>query len=47
VVKADGGVGDKKAYDPRSWGARAEAAMAERVAAACELFGSAGRSLTA
>jgi fructose-bisphosphate aldolase class II len=45
VVKADGSVGDKKAYDPRAWGGRAEAAMAERVAAACELFGSAGRSL--
>jgi fructose-bisphosphate aldolase, class II len=47
VLKVDGGIGDKKAYDPRAWGKRGEAAMAERVAAACELFGSAGRSLTA
>jgi fructose-bisphosphate aldolase, class II len=47
VLKIDGAIGDKKAYDPRAWGKRAEAAMAERVAAACELFGSAGRSLTA
>ncbi len=47
VLKVDGGIGDKKAYDPRVWGKRGEAAMAERVAAACELFGSAGRSLTA
>jgi fructose-bisphosphate aldolase, class II len=47
VLKVDGGIGDKKAYDPRAWGRRAEAAMAERVTAACELFGSAGRSLTA
>jgi fructose-bisphosphate aldolase, class II len=47
VLKVDGGIGDKKAYDPRAWGKRAEAAMAERVAAACELFGSSGRSLTA
>jgi fructose-bisphosphate aldolase, class II len=47
VLKVDGGIGDKKAYDPRAWGERGEAAMAARVAAACELFGSAGRSLTA
>jgi fructose-bisphosphate aldolase, class II len=47
VLKVDGGIGDKKAYDPRAWGKRAETAMAARVTAACELFGSAGRSLTA
>jgi fructose-bisphosphate aldolase class II len=47
VLKVDGGIGDKRAYDPRAWGKRGEAAMAARVAAACELFGSAGRSLTA
>jgi len=47
VLKLDGAVGDKKAYDPRAWGRRAEAAMAARVTAACERFGSAGRSLTA
>jgi fructose-bisphosphate aldolase, class II len=45
VLKVDGGVGRKKAYDPRSWGREAEAAMAARVAEACEQLGSAGRSL--
>jgi fructose-bisphosphate aldolase, class II len=47
VLRVDGGLGDKRAYDPRAWGKRGEAAMAARVAAACELFGSAGSSLTA
>jgi fructose-bisphosphate aldolase class II len=47
VLKVDGGLGDKRAYDPRAWGKRGEAAMAAHVAAACERFGSAGRSLTA
>jgi fructose-bisphosphate aldolase, class II len=46
VLKVDGGIGDKKAYDPRAWGKRAETAMAARVTEACELFGSARRSLT-
>jgi fructose-bisphosphate aldolase, class II len=45
VLAVDGGVGDKTAYDPRVWGAAAEAGMAARVAAACELLGSAGRSV--
>jgi fructose-bisphosphate aldolase class II len=45
VLKTDGGVGLKAAYDPRSWGAKAEAALAQRVAAATESFGSAGKSL--
>jgi fructose-bisphosphate aldolase class II len=45
VLKVDGDVGRKSAYDPRSWGAAAEAALAQRVSAACELFGSAGRGL--
>jgi fructose-bisphosphate aldolase class II len=45
VLKVDGGVGRKKAYDPRSWGRAAEAAMAARVAQACEQLGSAQRSL--
>jgi fructose-bisphosphate aldolase class II len=31
VLKVDGEVGNKKAYDPRSYLALAEAAMAERV----------------
>ena len=45
VLKVDGGVGRKKAYDPRSWGREAEAAMAAPVAEACRQLGSAGRSL--
>ncbi len=45
VLKVDGGVGQKKAYDPRSWGRQAEAAMAARVSEACRQLGSAGRGL--
>jgi fructose-bisphosphate aldolase, class II len=45
VLRVDGDVGRKAAYDPRSWGRNAEAALARRVAEASELFGSAGRSL--
>lgn len=44
VLKVDGEVGDKRDYDPRAWGAAAEAAMAARVAEACATLGSAGRS---
>ena len=32
VLKVDGGVGNKKIYDPRAWGKIAETAMAARVA---------------
>jgi fructose-bisphosphate aldolase class II len=46
VLRVDGGVGDKDAYDPRAWGLKGEAAMAARVAQACEELGSAGRSIT-
>jgi fructose-bisphosphate aldolase class II len=45
VLRVDGSVGRKAAYDPRAWGRKAEAALATRVAAAAELFGSAGRSV--
>jgi fructose-bisphosphate aldolase class II len=45
VLKIDGDVGRKSAYDPRSWGASAEAALARRVGEASRLFGSAGRTL--
>jgi fructose-bisphosphate aldolase class II len=45
VLKVDGGVGDKKAYDPRAWGRKGEASMAARVVQACEELGSAGRSV--
>jgi fructose-bisphosphate aldolase class II len=41
VLKVDGEVGDKKAYDPRTYLAMAENAMAERVKrAVTELRGS-------
>src|ERR1700678_67573 len=36
VLKVDGDVGDKKLYDPRSWGKAAEAGEAQRVTHACE-----------
>ena len=45
VLKIDGEVGNKKLYDPRSWGREAETAMAQRVVEACEQLGSAGRAL--
>jgi len=47
VLKLDGGVGDKKAYDPRAWGRKGEASMAARVVQACEELGSAGKSIAA
>ena len=47
VLKIDGEVGDKKAYDPRSWGKAAEAGMAARVVEACERLRSAGQSISA
>jgi fructose-bisphosphate aldolase class II len=46
VLKVDGEVGNKKVYDPRSWGRAAEAAMAERVVEACQDLRSAGTKLT-
>jgi fructose-bisphosphate aldolase class II len=45
VLKVDGEVGDKKTYDPRSYGKTAEAAMAARVVQACEDLRSAGQRL--
>ena len=45
VLKIDSEVGDKRFYDPRSWGREAEDAMAKRVVRACEQLGSAGRAL--
>jgi fructose-bisphosphate aldolase, class II len=44
VLKVDGALGDKRAYDPRAWGRLAEEAMAGVVSDACHLLGSAGRS---
>jgi fructose-bisphosphate aldolase class II len=46
VLKVDGDVGSKKAYDPRSWGKAAEAAMTDRVKQACEDLLSAGQRLS-
>lgn len=45
VLKIDGEVGNKKLYDPRSWGREAEESMAARVVEACQRLGSAGRAL--
>ena len=47
VLRVDGGVGRKSSFDPRSWGRKAEAALAAQVAGAAELFGSAGKSRVA
>jgi fructose-bisphosphate aldolase, class II len=46
VLKVDGDVGSKKAYDPRSWGKAAEAGMAARVVHACEDLLSAGHAIS-
>ena len=45
VLKVDGEVGNKKAYDPRTYGKLAEAGMAKRVVVACEDLRSAGTAL--
>ena len=45
VLKIDGEVGNKKMYDPRSWGKAAEAGMAARVVEACQQLGSAGKKM--
>ena len=45
VLKVDGEVGNKKAYDPRAWGKAAEAGMATRVVEACEHLRSTGRKV--
>src|SRR5215212_5901716 len=45
VLKVDGEVGSKKAYDPRAWGKAAEAGMAARVVEACEHLRSTGRKV--
>jgi len=42
VLKIDGEVGNKKAYDPRAWGKLAEEGMAKRVVEACEDLRSTG-----
>ena len=45
VLKIDGEVGNKKVYDPRSWGAKGEESMAARVVEATQELGSVGKSL--
>jgi fructose-bisphosphate aldolase, class II len=42
VLKIDGEVGNKKAYDPRAWGKAAEEGMAKRVVQACQDLRSVG-----
>jgi fructose-bisphosphate aldolase class II len=46
VLKVDGEVGNKKAYDPRAWSKSAETGMAERVVKACEDLKSTGTKLS-
>jgi fructose-bisphosphate aldolase class II len=45
VLRVDGEVGNKKAYDPRTWGKAAEGSMTARVVRACEDLLSAGTQL--
>ena len=47
VLKIDGEVGNKKAYDPRAWGKAAEAGIAARIVEACDDLRSTGTSLKA
>src|SRR3982075_2119736 len=47
VLKVDGDVGVKKAYDPRTYLKKAEASMTERVVEACNDLHCAGKSLGA
>ena len=44
VLKIDGEVGNKKVYDPRSWGKAAETGMSARIVQACQDLGSVGTS---
>ncbi len=46
VLKVDGDVGNKKAYDPRAYGKAAEAGMAARVTEACEHLKSSGTKIS-
>ncbi|MET8083700.1 class II fructose-bisphosphate aldolase [Micromonospora sp. NPDC005237] len=45
VLKVDGEVGNKKQYDPRTWGKAAEAGLAARVVEACEHLRSTGTTM--
>jgi fructose-bisphosphate aldolase, class II len=46
VLKVDGEVGSKKAYDPRTWGKAAEESMTARVVGACQDLLSVGKKLS-
>ncbi|WP_219469816.1 class II fructose-bisphosphate aldolase [Nonomuraea rhizosphaerae] len=46
VLKVDGDVGNKKAYDPRAYGKAAEAGMAARIVEACQHLKSAGTKIS-
>jgi fructose-bisphosphate aldolase, class II len=46
VLKVDGDVGSKKAYDPRTWGKAAEESMSARVVEACQDLLAAGQKLS-
>jgi fructose-bisphosphate aldolase class II len=45
VLKVDGEVGNKKTYDPRTWGKLAEGSMAARVTEACGNLRSTGTKI--
>ena len=45
VLKIEGEVGNKKVYDPRSWGKKAERSMADRIMQACQDLRATGTSL--
>ncbi|PIP89929.1 MAG: class II fructose-bisphosphate aldolase [Bdellovibrionales bacterium CG12_big_fil_rev_8_21_14_0_65_38_15] len=47
MLKIEGEVGDKKAYDPRAWMKLAEGSMAARIAQSCKDLKSNGKSLLA
>jgi fructose-bisphosphate aldolase class II len=44
VLKVDGEVGNKKLYDPRVWGASAEAVLSARIVEATKQLGSAEKT---
>jgi fructose-bisphosphate aldolase class II len=44
VLKVDGEVGNKKLYDPRVWGASAEAGLSARLTEAARQLGSVGKT---
>lgn len=45
ILKIDGEVGNKKVYDPRAYGKKAERSMADRIIKACQDLRSEGTSL--